>query len=60
MRDDKSDPTPRDSAASGFYLVGGVILALALTAGLLFFNPASGPGEGNDQARPPDQMPARP
>ena len=69
MRDDKSDPlrapqvdpTPRDTTtAGGFYLVGGVTVALLLVAPLLFFNPASGPGEWPDQARTPNQMPARP
>lgn len=40
--------------------VGGVIFALLLVAGLLFFSPASGPGERPDQARTPNQMPARP
>ena len=49
------DPRPpvRVSNAGGFYLVGGVTVALLLVAGLLFFNPSSGPGERTDQANQP-------
>lgn len=50
LRAPEVDPVAR-SSAGGFYLVGGVVGALLLVAGLLFFNPGSGPGERNDQAR---------
>lgn len=49
------DPVTRSSGIGGFYLVGGVLVALLLVAGLLFFSPATGPGERNDQARQPDR-----
>lgn len=43
------------SKADGFYLVGGVVFALVLIVGLMFFSPGSAPAERNDQARPPDR-----
>lgn len=46
----------RARASSAIYLVGGVTLALLLVAGLLFFNPAEGPGERTDQASQPERI----
>lgn len=63
LRAPEVDPVTRGSGIGGFYLVGGVTLALVLVAGLMFFNPGSAPGERNDQARQPDrtiETPARP
>lgn len=65
-RPDPTDPLRKDplytphadqvvaTNRGGFYLVGGVLVALVLVAGLMFFNPGSAPGERNDQARQPD------
>lgn len=55
LRAPEVDPV-RVSTSGGFYLVGGVTLALLLVAGLLFFNPAKGPGERTDQASQPERI----
>lgn len=65
LRAPEVDPVRSSSGVGGFYLVGGVLVALVLVAGLLFFNPGIGPGERTDQARQPDRAvetpaPARP
>ena len=52
LRAPEVDPV-RSSGVGGFYLVGGVLVALVLVAGLLFFNPSSGPGERSNQAAQP-------
>ena len=56
LRAPQVDPAAgRDSGGGLFYLVGGVLIAIVLAGGLLFYNPTKAPGERNDQARQPDR-----
>ncbi|MGQ0582513.1 MAG: hypothetical protein ACT4O6_11300 [Reyranella sp.] len=57
LRAPEVEPVTRNSGVGGFYLVGGVLVALVLVAGLLFFNPATAPGERTDQANQPAPAP---
>lgn len=53
MRAPEVDRTP-STGAGAFYLMTGVLIAIVLAAGLLFVNPATPDGCG-DQARQPER-----
>lgn len=56
LRAPQVDPgAGRYSGGGVFYLVAGVLIAIVLAGGLLFYNPTAPPGERNDQARQPDR-----
>lgn len=55
MRAPEVDRVPTaGNGAGAFYLVTGVMIALVLTVGLLFYNPGM-PGDRGDQARQPER-----
>ncbi len=55
MRAPEVDPV-RSSGAGAFYLMTGVLIAIVLAIGLLFYNPSPS-GDRVDQARQPTTAP---
>lgn len=56
LRAPQVDPVAgRDTGGGAFYLIGALLIAIVLAAGVLFYNPGAAPGERNDQARQPDR-----
>ena len=53
MRAPEVERIPPTSGGRAFYLVAGVMIAIVLSAGLLFYNP----GDRIDQARQHDRLP---
>lgn len=50
------DPvTSRASGSGAFYLVGGVLIAIVLAVGLMFYTSGVAPSERNEQACQPDR-----
>ena len=54
MRAPQVDPVP-SSGAGAFYLISGVLIAIVLAVGLLFYNPSM--SGDRDQARQPTNAP---
>lgn len=56
LRAPQVDPAAtRANGGGAFYLAAGLLIAIVLAGGLLFYNPTVAPGERNDQARQPDR-----